>query len=69
MFQQTHALPGNIFCLEQLFRSFKGSAAMASLPRDSLVARMLQRGTLPAWNLFDKALVQAGHQNVGTRKG
>eukprot|EP00913_Durusdinium_trenchii_P000243 g222.t1 len=27
---------------------------MASLPRDSLVARMLQRGTLPAWNLFDK---------------
>ncbi|CAK9051433.1 INCENP_ARK-bind domain-containing protein [Durusdinium trenchii] len=36
---------------------------MASLPRDSLVARMLQRGTLPAWNLFDK-VSQLGHLQV-----
>lgn len=27
---------------------------MAALPRDSLVARMLSRGTLPAWNLLEK---------------
>eukprot|EP00435_Cladocopium_sp_Y103_P041506 s2243_g11.t1 len=32
---------------------------MATLPRDSLVARMLQRGTLPAWNLFDKVPKEA----------
>jgi hypothetical protein len=43
----------------ELLRS-PGCGAMATLPRDSLVARMLQRGTLPAWNLFDKAAGNGG---------